>query len=381
MSRAITKSRCLVSLVALILVVSGSGCTFLPHTTPSSETLTKRFQNTLDDLQREHKFPGATAAVLLPDDTIIAVATGYADRDKKILMHPSTQQYIGDVGMTFVAALALALVHDERLDLDRPVQNYLDTRGQDAWFLEIPNAGRITMRHLLTHTSGLRDVSQENESIQPANQVNDSTRLLMMSESWTGTANGLESEFRPGAGFNHSRMGYLLAGIVLERISGQSIEELLEQRLIGPRDLSRTSHVSSEYPDAIATGYAGDHSQSNTPRWVSSALISNPHDLVRWAKGLYQEDLFDRPYLEDLLASGYRGSDRNSEYGLGVYIYETTAGEAYGHTGSYPGFETNLIYFPRHEIAVCIQVNSSYDNDIRAYVQELAQVILNSLPR
>jgi D-alanyl-D-alanine carboxypeptidase len=191
----------------------------------------------------------------------------------------------------------------------------------------------------------------------------------------------MKSSFRPGTGFVLSNMGYRVAGIVIERLTDRGLVDLLNEKVLAPAELTRTAYKPTDKPDGIATGYLKDNLLSMpVDEWSGASLVSNPQDLVLWAKRLYEEDLFEGPYLEDLLASGYRGSNRDSEYGLGVYIYETTAGEAYGHIGTYPGFATNLIYFPRHEIAVCIQVNRSEDTDTHVYVQELAQVILSSLP-
>ena len=112
---------------------------------------------------------------------------------------------------------------------------------------------------------------------------------------------------------------------------------------------------------------------------ANDPLYSNPKDLLRWAKLLFEENALDEPYMESLFASGYRGSDRDSEFGLGVYIYETTAGEAYGYSGTTTGHETAIIYFPRYRVGVCIQVNRDHDNDIRRYVEKLAQVVLNAI--
>lgn len=377
MTSRFTQSRIRILLLAPLLCLVVSGCGYLPQTTTSPATLTDRFQDTLNRLQREHKFPGATAAVMLPDDTIISVASGKADLDRNLPMHPTTQQYIGDVGMSFISALALIQANEGTLNLDRPIHEYLDTRGADAWFMKTPFAERVTMRHLLTHTSGIRDSLDDVQEVQPAAL----TEPLTMPETWIDDTSMMKSDFRPGTGFAQSQMGILLAGVVLETVSDTSIEELLHARLFGPHDLTRTTFATDRYPDAIATGYGGGVPSDFEPRWSGTSLISNPQDLVKWAKALYKENIMDAPYLEDLLASGYRGSNRESEYGLGVYIYDTTAGEAYGHTGSFPGYETNLIYFPRDDIAVCIQVNSSSDANTRTYVQELAQVILNSLPR
>jgi hypothetical protein len=94
---------------------------------------------------------------------------------------------------------------------------------------------------------------------------------------------------------------------------------------------------------------------------------------------LYEEDALGGTYIEELLESGYRGKDRDITYGLGVYIYESSVGEAYGHDGGFPGYNTHVLYFPRYKIAVCIQVNRSYNNDLDSFIEKLAQVVINEI--
>lgn len=361
--------------VAALALTTVVGCTVASKTPAPPETLTDQLQIALNELQQTHQFPGATAAAILPDDSVITLATGFADIDTHRPMAPDTPQYIGDAGMSFLAALALHLDLTGQFDLDTPVHTVLDMQGQHAWFNQVPYNQLITLRHLLTHTSGIRDslVAAPLNAETP----HELTDPVTMPEDWVAHAAELKSDFRPGTGFVLSRMGYRLAGLVLEYATETPLKTLLHQEIEKSGDLTHTTIGLAE--DIVAKGYPGE---GDAPRalWAGNAVTSTPDDLVRWTKRLYEENLFTKPYLEDLLASGYRGSRGDSQYGLGVYIYETTAGEAYGHTGTFPGYDTNVIYFPRHQIGVCIQVNRSYGNDTRQYVQALAQVVLNNLP-
>jgi D-alanyl-D-alanine carboxypeptidase len=360
------------------------------------ERLNKRFQLTLDAIQESYDFPGATAAYILPDGSVHGFSTGLADVEAETAMTPDMRQLAGGVGKTFVAALALKLHQEGVFNLDVPIREYLDVDDKDAWFLRLPNAEDITMRHLLTHTSGIANHFTEpgfvTEAIARLDQQGpDSYFKPREMMEW---ALDQESPFREGKGYHYTDTGYILAGMVIEHVTGEGYFDLVEEMFLTPFHLTQTSPSDHRELALLAAGYVSPENDFQFPskiatdgtlvfnpvtEWTSGGFISNPKDLVRWSKLLYEEDALDGTYIEELLESGYRGKDRDITYGLGVYIYESSVGEAYGHDGGFPGYNTHLLYFPRFEIAVCIQVNRSYNNDLDSFIEKLAQVVINEL--
>ncbi|MFP6597892.1 MAG: serine hydrolase domain-containing protein [Candidatus Hydrogenedentota bacterium] len=323
--------------------------------------MTKQFEKALDKLRREDDFAGATAAFVLPDGTVVGVATGFSDSEGKVELNKDAVQPVGTVEESFLSLVALSLEQEGVIDLDERVYHYFDSEGADAWVLELPNAKELTLRHLLTHASGLVDGPQESEVVL---EVLDGARTIVRSDWAAGEiafAVDGESGFAPGQGFGVSDTDYRFGAMVLEQVSGERYEDLLTARVLDAFDFART--------ETAGTG----------------GLLSNPQDLVRWAQLLYEENALEGSYMEDLFASGYRGKDRDSEFGLGVYIHDTTAGEAYGHAGSVAGHETNLIYFPKYGVGVCVQVTGGNGDDVREvdlrkYEETLAQIVLNGIP-
>jgi D-alanyl-D-alanine carboxypeptidase len=371
-----------------------SACTLLPGWASDPESISKRFKSQLESLRTSEGFPGATAAFILPDDTTRSVAVGLADLENEVPMTADMLQPIGRGEESFVSAIALSLEIEDTIDLDERVYTYFDTEHHDAWILELPNAKRLTLRHLLTHSSGLVDKSSEDE-VRLSAKTDESP---IIESNWKAGdlqfAVGSESEFEPGRGFNPVEANYRFAKMVLEQTTKLTYTQLLQDRILDTRQLNDTTPLSrsnslnlpSGYhnTEGDATGAATIHAEAKLQRVLpepsaNDPLYSNPKDLLRWAKLLFEENALDEPYMESLFASGYRGSDRDSEFGLGVYIYETTAGEAYGYSGTTTGHETAIIYFPRYRVGVCIQVNRDHDNDIRRYVEKLAQVVLNAI--
>ena len=374
---------CLVGILAGAL----SACSYLPERKTDVPTVTKRFQKALDVILVKDGLPGATAAFILPDGTVVGVASGLSDTAKNIAMRKDAQQPIGSVEESFDAVVALSLQQEGTINLDDRVYQIFDTEDRDAWLLEIPNAKRLTLRHLLSHSSGLVD------------KTSDSEVLTSVESAWTEGeirfAVDADSAYPPGKGFMSSTADYRFAAMVIEQVTDEKFHSLLEKHVLEPNELTRTESLLHAKPENISPGYRKDsesgdvvtvNSQEMLNKERSTArhdggLLSNPQDLVRWAQLLYEEDALEGAYLEDLLASGYRGENRSEEFGLGVYVHSTTAGEAYGHYSTVPGYETSLIYFPKYKVGVCIQVNRDYENDLRKYVESLAQVVLNAIPR
>ena len=383
-------------IAAFLLVGILSSCHNRPDDKVDMEQLKKRFQLTLDALQESYEFPGATAAFILPDGTVNGFSTGLADVEAETAMTPDTRQLAGGVGKTFAAALALKLHNEGILNLDVPISSYLATEGADAWFLRLPNASHITMRHLLTHTSGITNHYDEPEFVSEAiarldQEGPDSFFEPREMMEW---ALDQDSLFLQGQGYHYTDTGYILVGMVIEQVTGKRYYDLIEETFLLPFHLTQTAPSDHRDLPLLAAGYISPENEFQFPskiatdgtlvfnpvsEWTSGGFISNPKDLVRWSKLLYEEDALKGTYIEELLESGYRGKDRDITYGLGVYIYESSVGEAYGHDGEFPGYDTHVLYFPRYQIAVCIQVNRSFDNDLNTFIEKLAQVVINEL--
>ena len=111
-------------------------------------------QVVLDSLRQADGFPGATAAVALADGRVVGIATGLADRERRTAMTPDTRMFAASIGKMFVAATAVSLAHEGKLDLDAPIARYL---GDEPWFSRLGGGSIITLRMLLSHSAGIRN--------------------------------------------------------------------------------------------------------------------------------------------------------------------------------------------------------------------------------
>jgi len=362
---------------------------------PTAHTLATE----LEKLRADAGFPGAVAAVVTPDGAAQA-AVGKADVEQAIPMRADHRMLSGSTGKSFVASVALALAKEGRLDLDAPIARWLD----DApWFARLPNGGAITVRMLLRHQSGLPDHIH-----LPAFQAAAKRRItgpegdadyVFPPEALVGFALDAEPLFAPGAGYAYSDTNYILAGLVIEAVTGRDYAAELRERFLTPLDLSQTEPAEGRRFDRLASGYIRGEAPFGLPEkiaeggvltynpateWTGGGLITNARDLARWAWRLYAGAAMPGDYRGELLdgvpkdASQQARYGERVRYGLGVTIQQTPLGPAYGHRGWTPGYLSVFEYYPNHRLAIALQINETADHDMSRYALRLAQAVVDA---
>jgi D-alanyl-D-alanine carboxypeptidase len=334
-----------------------------------TQELRSRLQSVLDAFHEGGSLPGASAAVSLPDGSVIAVTTGEADTVRHIPMTPEARMLQGSVGKTYFAALALRLVGEGRLDLDARVSEYL---GHLDWYRRVPNAGGITVRHLMTHTSGVmryefKPAFTSDLTAQPDKSWRPEELLSYVLDE--------APSFAPGEGWEYSDTNFILLGMIMEEITGRPCYELIREEILDPLGLENTVPSDSRTIPGLIQGYAGpDNPFGGTDEvlladgrfvinpqfeWAGGGFASTPSDLARWARALYTGKAFDSSLLSLMLEGVPAQLGPGSRYGLGVILTETPVGPSQGHSGFFPGYLTEMAYFPELDVAAALQVNTS----------------------
>jgi len=340
---------------------------------PSASAITDNFQSMLDAFQKNHGFPGATAAFVLQDGTFGVAATGLADVAAGTPMAPQSRMLSASIGKSFAGAAAVALAREGVLDLDDPVSRWLGDRG---WFGSVPNHDTITLRHLLNHSSGLPD------------HVHLKKFAAEVSRRWQETGNPFPPEalidfvldmpplFEAGAGWAYTDTGYILIGLVIEAATGRSCFDEITSRFLTPLGLTLTTPSDRRFLAGLAAGYmAADNMfgfppKTTTPdgvmhwnpafEWTGGGLVSNSLDLARWGAALFSGKAMAGAYLDQLL-SAVPISRESADicYGAGVAIYRKGPfGPVYGHGGWIPGYISSLRHYPDHGITIAFQINT-----------------------
>ncbi len=396
-----------VSAILMLLAVGCVACqsttgptttaTTKPTTTTTTSTaptaLEKRFQAELDRARDELGFPGATAANALSDGTVGVAASGLADVESRAPMTPRSRMLAASVGKSFVAAVALALDQEGALDLDAPIQTWLSDR---PWLARLPNHDSITLRHLLTHSSGLPD------------HVHTPRFARAVAKRWKEPGHPFSPEalieyvldeparFPAGGGWSYSDTGYILVGLIIEQVARRPYYEELQQRFLAPLGLDATSPSDQRALPGLAAGYTARDNPLGLPakttsapgvmswdpavEWTGGGLVSTSRDLAVWGRALYEGRALSKPYLDELLHSApVGGADSGVRYGAGVAIHQQTPlGPSYGHGGTIPGYVSSLRYYPDRRVAVAFQINTDVglDDAVGQIERRLADVVV-----
>jgi D-alanyl-D-alanine carboxypeptidase len=379
------------------VTVAGSWSQAVVSTSQAAPALVKAVQAALDSLRVELGFPGATAAIWLPDGSVTGFATGLADSGTGAPMTPEHRMPAGSVGKSFVAAVALTLVQEGRLELGATIDRWL---GDEPWFGRLRNGRAITLRMLLTHSSGLPDHVKEPAFMRSVGNLvrpGADPDAVITPRQVLEYVLDRDPLFPPGEGMSYTDTGYILVGLIIEKATGRTYYEELRRRFLEPFGLKRTVPADRRDLPGLACGnlkpdnpfglpirtLAADGYLNHNPalEWTGGGLVANPQDLVRWAASLYGGRALPGPYLDDLLDTVPWDPDGPGydSYGLGVIVDATPLGITYGHSGWYPGYHTVLAYYPADRFAVAVQVNRDYDSGAKQVAQRLAAVVQSRL--
>jgi D-alanyl-D-alanine carboxypeptidase len=189
-----------------------------------------------------------------------------------------------------------------------------------------------------------------------------------------------QAPLEAGKGWDYSDTNYIVLGMIIEKVMGKKFYGLAKKRVLDPLRLSGTIPSNDRRLPGVVQGYAGPDNPFGgkdemiggglfaiNPQfeWTGGGYASTSEDLARWAKAMYEGRAFDASMLPQMLAgvaAPMLGPE--SKYGLGVIVRKTRLGMTYGHSGFFPGYMTDMMYFPEHRIAVAVQVNTSVPQNL-----------------
>ncbi|MCH4568683.1 serine hydrolase domain-containing protein [Bacillus sp. ES1-5] len=351
------KTRSQITFASLALLIAGSS---LLYTTPasivkaestenvssSSHTSTQRDRNSVMQAMRDTLhlgFPGILVKTYEGGKTW-GYAAGVADLSTKKPMKTDFRFRIASVTKTFTATVVLQLAGENRLNLDDSIEKWLPGVIQGNGY----DAKQITIRQILNHTSGIAEYSRTKDAdfFKHRNKSFTAEDLVKLGLS-------LPPDFAPGKGWSYSNTGYVLLGILIEKVTGNSYAEEIENRIIEPLELSNTflPGNSSVIPGTNhARGYFQPDGASElkdityyNPSIGSSAgdMISTADDLNKFFSYLLSGKLLKEQQLKQMLTTVPTGSAEIVGYGLGIYETRLPNGVSiWGHSGGIPGFGT-----------------------------------------
>ncbi len=316
--------------------------------------------------------PGAALGIIRDGDLVYARGYGQANLDYRATLGPSSPFYIASTSKQFTATAVALLALDGKLALDDDIRK---------WIPEIPQYQRpITVRHLIHHTSGLRDylslMSVQGRSFEDSFTNDDAVALLAKQR-------GLN--FPPGSAYLYSNSNYALLVTLIERVTGKSAQELADQRIFQPLGMYRT-HWGDD-PHRVERGRVTSYaptSPTSYRRFIHNFtahgdgnLWSTVEDLARWDRNFETGAVGGKELLALQLERGVLDDGTRIQYAFGLAHGEHGGRPMVAHGGAFLGFRTELVRFPAQRTSVIVLSNlATFDAGAKALA--VADILLGA---
>ena len=309
--------------------------------------------NEIDDfvkaeMQKQH-IPGLSLAVVRDGKIIKADGYGLANVELNVPATPQTVYKIGSVSKQFIAAGIMLLVQENKINLDDKIVKFLEGTP-DAW-------KEITVRHLLTHTSG---IVRETPGFDPLKIQNDADVIK--------SAYSLPLGFAPGERSEYSNTGYFTLAEIIRKVSGKPWEDYLTERLFTPLAMNstRTTNVA-EIVQNRANGYVWrtDKLQNAGIQFAlrpSGAFLSSVLDLAKWDAALYTDKILNQSVRNQIWLPVKLNNGTTYPYGFGWYLDTVSGHRLARHGGSLPGFRAEFVRFIDDKLTVVVLANGDNAN-------------------
>ncbi len=304
---------------------------------------------------------GCAVSITRAGETAYARGFGMAHLEQPAPITPETIFEAGSVSKQFTAATIVLLALDGELSLDDPVRDYLP---------ELPDFGaQITIRHLLTHTSGLRTfrplVALRGRPDGLAVHTNAEILALM--------ARQRDLNFPPGEEYLYSNAPYILSVVLAERVSGQSFNEFTTERIFGPLGMASTlwrddfTQIVKGRATAYGSGRSGGlhTNMANTDVFGNGGLLTTVGDLQRWNQELDEPKVLGQRFVDMLETPGRFNDGTENDYALGLQIGEYRGEREISHSGGTAGYRAWLARYPdRDRLSLALLCNHGDINPV-----------------
>lgn len=312
----------------------------------------------VDDLVRarmEHqRIPGLALGVCRDGKLVKAQGYGLANVEHQVPVRPETVFQSGSVGKQFTASAVMLLVEAGKLDLDVPITRYFEGAPL-SW-------QGVTVRHLLTHTSGIKDWEGEKDIDYRRDYSEDELVKLAMS---------LPPDFAPGTQWSYSNTGYVLLGILVHKVSGQFYADFLRERVFEPLGMTTTRVISeAQIVPNRAAGYELVEGRLQNQAWVSPSLNTTADgslyltalDLAKWDAALHDDRLLKPGGLARMWTPVKLANGTTYPYGFGWGIDEQRGHRLIEHGGSWQGFRSAIARYVESGLTVIVLANLAQAN-------------------
>jgi len=325
----------------------------------------------VDDLvqneMRRHPIPGLALEIIKNGKPARIAGYGVANLEWHTAVAPETVFEIGSVTKQFTAAGILLLAQEGKLSVDDKISRHLKETP--------PSWANITLRHLLTHTSGLRNYTGLDGF--------ELTRHLTQAQ-FVRRIGSEPLDFAPGEKWSYSNTGFNLLGYVIENVSGRGYWQFMQERIFGPLGMSSTTNRDPRRVIPLrASGYETDRAGHYVNRdydltdiFSAGAVVSTVLDMAKWNRALDQHTLLTAATEQEMWTPVRLNNGTTHAYGFGWFLDPLQGRPNIGHSGSTSGFSASIQRFPQDGLAVIVLTNSDEMGVATKVAKEIALLYL-----
>ncbi len=332
-----------------------------------------RVDSCIDAQMSVRHIPGLALAVIRDGVPVKVRGYGLANIELNVPVSAQTVFQSASIGKQFTAALVMLLVEQGKIRLDEPIGRYLPN-SPGTW-------QNVTVRHLLTHTSGITDRTTDSVGV---NFRSDYTEDQLLEK-----AQHMPLDFRPGEKWAYSNTGYALLGILVHKVSGKFYGDLLKQYVFQPLSMESARIMSdADIVPNRAAGYRLEKGEWKNQEWVSPSLNSTAAgalylsilDLMKWDAALASGKILSKSSFEQMWSPVRLTNDSLHPYGFGWFLSPTNGRKTVYHSGGWQGFNNYIARYVDDGLTVILLTNLRPDNPGRIaqavaglYIPELAE--------
>ncbi len=360
---------------ALILLAAILYCTGIVFAQASldvdtiSPDLKAKIDAAADQVLQKTGVPSASVAIVQNGTIVYTQAYGKAKLDPPVDATPAMRYSIGSISKQFTAAAVLLLQQEGKLSINDPVSKYLP---------DLTRANEVTIRMLLSHTSGYQDYWPEDYVMPPMLKATEAQHILNV---WGKKP----LDFDPGTKWQYSNTNYVITGRIVEMVSGEPLMNFLQEHIFKPINMEAVWNSDAQkLGDTDAEGYVRYALGPLRPApkegkgWMFAAgeLAMPAYDLAQWDISVMNRSLLDQKSYDQMFDPVMLKDGESSHYALGLFIRDMNGHVIYQHSGEVSGFVSDNVVFPNDKAAIVVLTNQDASPAAAGIAMALSPLVL-----
>jgi len=311
--------------------------------------LSAKVQAAVTDVIAKTHVPSAQVGIVRNGRIVYVAAFGHARLEPPMQATPVMHYAVGSISKQFTVAAVMLLQQEGKLSIDDPVSK---------WFPELTRANEVTLRNLMSHTSGYEDYAPQDYTIPAWTKPSSAEQII---HEWATKP----LDFAPGTQYQYSNTNFNIVGLIVQKVAGQPFWRFLKSRVLDPVGLSNAIDLDTQHNQLEPTGYFRHAlgplrpALEEAPGWyfADGEMAMPVGDLLKWDISVMNETLLSKASYAEMESPTRLKDGLYSNYGLGLSIGALNGHRVVSHSGEVGGFVSSNTVFPDDKIAVAVLTN------------------------